>query len=333
MARSDATYIPEYELIREFPEDRDEKGTTSSKANASAPFEAPQPLPPENEEDSQFLRTTRRIPVRRGPLARRKRLRLALIVGGCLLLLVAVIYSLRQYAEHNSRFRIESSDNIEITGLKRVSRGDVLDVLGADIGRNLFFVPMEERQRQLAQIPWVESASLMRLLPNRLRIEVRERTPIAFVQTGSRVSFIDANGAIMARPRGSGKYSFPVVIGLGESDPLSVRAARMKIYRAFVGALDADGANRSHDVSEIDLSDPQDIKAEVADPAGTVLVHFGSSDFLARFQTYMAHIPEWRQQFSRIASVDMRSERQIVLTPGPGGGSPTTIREVPTHGE
>ena len=208
----------------------------------------------------------------------------------------------------------------------------MLDVMGADIGRNLFFVPLEERQRQLAQIPWVESATLMRLLPNRLRIEVRERTPVAFVQTGSRVSFIDANGAIMARPRGSGKYSFPVVVGLGESDAITVRAARMKLYRAFISALDADGANRSHDVSEVDLSDSEDVKAEVADPAGTVLVHFGSSDYLARFQTYMAHIAEWRQQYPKIASVDMRYERQIVLSPGAGGAS-ATIREGGSHGE
>jgi len=329
MARTDATYIPEYELIDEFPEARDEKGRPSAKPGV------PQPISPDNEEDSQFLRTTRRVPVRRGPLAKRKRLRLGLVIGGALLCVGLSIYFVRQYAEHNGRFRIESSDNIEITGLKHVSRGDVMEVLGADIGRNLFFVPMDERQRQLAQIPWVESATLMRLLPDRLRIEIRERTPAAFVQTGNHVSFIDATGAIFSVPRGRGgaKYSFPVVVGLGESDPLSVRAARMKIYRAFIGALDADGANRSHDVSEVDLSDPEDVKAEVADPAGTVLVHFGSSDFLSRFQTYMSHIPEWRQQYSRIASVDMRYERQIVLSPGPGGGNSTTVREGSSHGD
>ena len=38
------------------------------------------------------------------------------------------------------------------------SRAQVMEVAGADIGRNIFFVPLDERKRQLEQIPWVEQA-------------------------------------------------------------------------------------------------------------------------------------------------------------------------------
>jgi len=59
-----------------------------------------------------------------------------------------------------------------------------MDVMGGDIGRNIFFVPLAQRQQQLEQIPWVESASVMRFVPNRLRIEIHERTPVAFARIG-----------------------------------------------------------------------------------------------------------------------------------------------------
>ena len=64
----------------------------------------------------------------------------------------------------------------------------------------------------------------MRLLPNRLRISLRERTPIAFAKVGDRIELIDVNGVTMAMPLG-GNYSFPVIVGNAESDPASTRAA------------------------------------------------------------------------------------------------------------
>ena len=92
--------------------------------------------------------------------------------------------------------------------------------------------------------------------------------------------------------------SFPVVVGMSDNEPLSTRAARMKIYTQLMQQLDSAGANYSHDLSEVDLSDPDDVKATVSDPKGAVLVHLGSSNFLERFQIYVAHVQEWRAQFS-----------------------------------
>jgi cell division protein FtsQ len=42
-------------------------------------------------------------------------------------------------------------------------------------------------------------------------------------------------------------------------------------------------------------------------------VHFGDSDFLARYRSYQQHLAEWRQQYPHLASVDMRYENQVVL--------------------
>src|SRR5580700_4495905 len=100
------------------------------------------------EEESPFLRGQKRVSVRRGSLPKKTATRLtwgaiALTAAFLSCLGVAALY---HYGEHSWRFRVESSDDIEITGLDNVTRPQVLEVMGGDIGRNIFFVPLAQRQ-------------------------------------------------------------------------------------------------------------------------------------------------------------------------------------------
>ncbi|HTW31458.1 MAG TPA: FtsQ-type POTRA domain-containing protein, partial [Candidatus Sulfotelmatobacter sp.] len=183
-----------------------------------------------------------------------------------------------------------------------------------DIGRNIFFIPLAQQKAQLEQIPWVESASVMRFVPNRLKVEIHERTPVAFARVGSRIVLIDAGGTLMELPHNH-KYSFPVIVGMNPGEPLSTRAPRMKSYNDLIRALDSGGARYSQDLSEVDLSDLDDLKVRVNDPAGDVLVELGSSDFLQRYKIYVSHVQEWRQQFQKLESVNLRYDNQVIVNP------------------
>jgi cell division protein FtsQ len=195
-----------------------------------------------------------------------------------------------------------------------------MEVMGGDIGRNIFFVPLAQRKQQLEQIPWVESASVMRFVPNRLRIEIHERTPVAFARIGSHISLIDAGGTLMElAPGGKHKYSFAVIAGMNAGEPLSTRAARMKSYNALVRELDSSGARYSQDLSEVDLTDTEDVKVLAADANGEVLVHLGSGNYLQLYKTYVTHVQQWRQQFDKLESVDLRYDGQIIVNPDLNG--------------
>jgi cell division protein FtsQ len=270
----------------------------------------------EPEQESPFLRVQKRVPVRRGPLPRKTAIRLewALAVLAVLVLVGAAAVGVEQYGRHSWRFCLDASGRIQLSGNHHVSRAQVLEVFGADISRNVFSIPLDDRKRQLEQIPWVESATIMRLLPNRLRVELRERQPAAFVQVGDQVKLIDAAGVIMDAPPGA-NYSFPVLVGFTGAEPLSVRAARMEIYRSLVRELDSGGTNYSRDLSEVDPTDPADVKVTVADPQGEVLIHLGPSHFLDRYGVFVSHIREWRQRYQKIDSVDLRYDPQVIVTP------------------
>jgi cell division protein FtsQ len=120
-------------------------------------------------------------------------------------------------------------------------------------------------------------------------------------------------------PKGSPQtsYSFPVITGFADSEPLSTRAARMHIYRRLTTDLDAGGANYSKDLSEVDLSDPDDVKITVEDPQGAVVVHLGSDNFLERYRIYIRHIGEWHTQFQKLESVDLRYNGQVIVNQDP----------------
>jgi cell division protein FtsQ len=272
----------------------------------------------EAEQESPFLRGQKRVSVRRGSIAKKTAYRLKWVALALVVLAMvgAAAMTIYRYGEHSWRFRIDSSDQIQVTGAQHVAHAQIMEVMGGDIGRNIFFVPLAQRKTQLEQIPWVESASVMRFVPNRLRIEIHERTPVAFARIGSHISLIDAGGTLMElAPGGKHKYSFPVIAGMNAGEPLSTRAARMKNYNALVGDLDSSGAHYSQELSEVDIGDPEDVKVVTADPNGEVLVHLGSGSFLQRYKTYVTRVQQWRQQFEKIESVDLRYDGQIIVNP------------------
>src|SRR3984957_18646719 len=141
------------------------------------------------EQESPFLRGQKRVSVRRGSLPKKAATGLT---WGLLALVVVFVCSagvaaLYHYGEHSWRFRIESSDDIEIAGLQNVTRYQIVEVMGGDIGRNIFFVPLAAGKQALEKNLWVESASVIRFIPNRLRIEIHERTAATFARVVSKI--------------------------------------------------------------------------------------------------------------------------------------------------
>ena len=244
--------------------------------------------------------------------------RVFLAVGALLVLgaFATATLTLKHYLGRDARFRIAGAENIEASGLTEVTRAQLLPVFGEDIGRNIFFVPLSERRRQLEQIPWIERATVMRLLPDQIRVSVVERTPVAFTRHGQQIGLVDANGVLLkmaAAAMAAHHYSFPVVTGIDPGDPAEARKARMATYLRMMSELDADGKHNSQQISEIDLTDPEDARVLMPGQGTDILAHFGEDHFLERYQRFQEHIAEWRQQYPHLAAVDLRFDNQVVL--------------------
>lgn len=234
------------------------------------------------------------------------------VLGG----LTAAVLAFRTSLERDPRFRIAGASDIQATGLTEVTRGEMLPVFGEDIGRNIFFVPLDERRKQLEAIPWIERATVMRVLPDQIRVNVVERQPVAFTREGQQIGLVDADGVLLSMPAAAmaaHHYSFPVITGIDGGDPAASRRARMAVYQRMMGDLDSTGQHYSQQISEIDLTDPEDARVLMPEQGADILAHFGEDHFLDRYRRYKTHIAEWRQQYPNLAAVDLRYDQQVVL--------------------
>ena len=111
-----------------------------------------------------------------------------------------------------------------------------------------------------------------------------------------------------------------VIGGLDESMAPSDRAARMQLFVEFLKEIDLARPGASDQVSEVDLSDAQDVRANIAGLPGLeqqqpVAVHFGDADFVNKYRLLVENIGPWRASAGRVESVDLRFSRQVVVNP------------------
>ncbi len=216
-------------------------------------------------------------------------------------------------------------DQIELRGSRIVSREAVLQQFVHDRNRSVLRVPLDARRSQLEQIPWVESASVQRILPNRLRVELTERTPVAFARNGAELALIDAHGVILDRPRGEDLH-FPVVTGVSEELPRDQREKRMQTYEEFMKDVDLVRGGSSDRVSEVDLSNPKDLRVVMtglasANDAQAVTIHFGSSEFTGKYKMLVDNFSQWQANAGRVQSIDLQYSRQVVVNPDASAGT------------
>ena len=212
---------------------------------------------------------------------------------------------------------LRNQDQVELSGNRIVAREAVLQQFLRDRGHSVLQVPLDVRRSELEQLPWVESASVQRILPNRIRIELTERTPIAFVRNGNELALIDGHGVILDRPQGEDMH-FPIVSGVSEDLPREQREHRMQTYQEFLRDIELVKPGSSEDVSEVELANPKDLRVVMtglASSAGdqAVTIHFGSGDFTSKYRRVVENFPQWQAQNGHLQSIDLQYSRQVVL--------------------
>ena len=244
------------------------------------------------------LRSGRRIPWRAVVLG----LAVLAVLGGGAWGVTRVILS-------NPYFFLAS---VELQGAKFVAKSQVEDQFVLDRGRSLLRVPLEERRQAIERIPWIQSAAVTRVFPDRIAVALAERVPVAFVWTAESIALLDEEGVILDLPPDA-DFKFPVVRGVTEDQSPEDRAARMKLFTEMMNDLSRSEGALVAGISEVELSDPQDARVIVADGSGAVLLHLGREDFLQRYMLYASQISQWQQKFANVRSVDLRFEGQVVI--------------------
>jgi cell division protein FtsQ len=279
------------------------------------------------DDEPRYLRRQKPVEIRRKKFTGRGwpfyRRVLVLSVAGSAGL-IAAIYGAR-FLLYSPAMLLTKPDQIELSGNHIVSRETVLQQFVHDRSRSVLRVPLDARRSEIEQIPWVESASVQRILPNRVRVELIERTPIAFVRNGNELAVIDAHGVILDRPQGE-ELQFPVVSGVSDELSRDQREKRVQIYQEFMRDVDVVRAGSSNCVSEIDLSNPKDLRVVMTGLTGptdaqAVTVHFGSGEFTGKYKMLVDNFSQWQVNTGRVQSIDLQYLRQVIVNPDTSSGT------------
>jgi cell division protein FtsQ len=284
------------------------------------------------DEEPRYLRRQKPVEIRRRKFSGRSWpfYRRVLFVGVVGIAGVSAAVVAGRFLLYAPQMLLVKPEQIEVTGNHIVSREAVLQQFVHDRGRSVLRIPLDARRGALEEISWVEAATVQRVLPNRIRIDLIERTPIAFLRNGTDLALIDAHGVILDRPRGE-ELQFPIVTGLSESMPREERAKCMQIYQEFVKDIDLVRPGSSDRVSEVDLANPKDLRAvmtgiaSASDPQA-LTIHFGAGDFTSKYRMVVENFAQWQASNGRVHSIDLQYAKQVVLNPDASNASATKTR-------
>ena len=123
---------------------------------------------------------------------------------------------------------------VTITGTREMSEAEILSVAGVGPRNSLVFLDVAAIRARLKAVPLIKDASVSKLYPNRLLIEVEERQPFALWQKDGAVSLVAADGTPIDDMKDPRYERLPLVVGDGAN-------ARLTEY---MGVLDAAGELR-----------------------------------------------------------------------------------------
>lgn len=301
------------------------RGATATDADAYRPELL-------GDDEPRYLRRQKPVEIRRKKFSGRSWpfYRRVLFYGVVGIAAASAAWTAGRFLLYGQQVLLIKPEQIEVTGNHIVSREAVLLQFVHDRGRSVLRVPLDARRSALEEISWVEAATVQRVLPNRIRVELTERTPIAFLRIGTELALIDAHGVILDRPRGE-ELQFPIVTGLSENMPREERGRRMQMYQAFMKDIELVRSGSTDRVSEVDLANPKDLRAVMtgiasASDTQALTIHFGSGDFTGKYRMVVENFAQWQASNGRVHSIDLQYAKQVVLNPDTSSASASKTR-------
>jgi cell division protein FtsQ len=106
-------------------------------------------------------------------------------------------------------------DQVALVGHRYTADGDIFEAIDLRRARTMLSFDPQRARSRLAELPWVAEASIERVVPDRLEVRIRERTPVAVWSRGERSFLIDAEGRTLASVPADMMPQLPRVSGEG----------------------------------------------------------------------------------------------------------------------
>jgi cell division septal protein FtsQ len=242
-----------------------------------------------------------------------------------LLAMAWVSWQAESFLKQDRRFTValrtidDSDDAIRITGVHNASKSRIMAVFERDRGRSLYSLNPEKRRLQLRGVDWVRDAMVRRVWPNRIEVEIFERSPVAFIRVADGATgdfnnpvkfqpmLIDAEGVLLP-VQGTVPQTLPLLTGVRDDSDVESRRQQVDMMRRVLRAL----RQYKSKILEVDVSRPDDIRVTCAVDGQNFALILGHEQFLQRLEIFLKQHEIMRDQMDPRREYDLTNEGRIL---------------------
>lgn len=235
---------------------------------------------------------------------------------------------------------------VEVQGTSRTPADDIQTIVRKEVEKTgVWKADLKGINTRLEHLPWVRTAIVSRVLPDGIRVRVSEREPRAVVRTASgRFRWVDDDAVLLGEMLPTDQLPAFFLRGLNEEDSDAARAENRERVQKFLELQrDWDAAGLSERVSEVNLMDIRDIRAQLAGENSQIEVRLGSQDHGKRLKDALDVLDGQRQtpRGALISYIDLSQGKRAIVglisgahttsdSAGPALSTPPALSTIPT---
>lgn len=203
--------------------------------------------------------------------------------------------------------------DVEVEGLQRVTKPEVLERLVLKPGMGLHQVSTVFLAERVQSHAWIKEATVERRLPHQLHITIVERTPAAIIQIGADHWLSDENGYLLVKLGRQDDQTFPLLTGLsaqslqrGDAGVRNVVQSGVVLAKLMASTLDGR--------VEIDLTKFSNVVASV----NGVRFQFGDDSLVDQWERFRTVNPSFKTALSddrkrTVSEIDLRYANRVIV--------------------
>ncbi|MDB4987338.1 MAG: Cell division protein FtsQ [Myxococcaceae bacterium] len=246
------------------------------------------------------------------------------------LLMLASGYGLSRFVQHHlTTAPAFAIDAIEIKGLSRLSRDELLHAAGIGLGMNVFARSPDDIHTRLLRHPWILSAEVRRELPSRLQISLRERDPIALLvvescslpvahgeddpacEEPSSLYLVSGDAKMIKRVSGKEPVDLPVITGITRQRLATDSELSHRVVTDAVGLMQeyrSSGLSEKNPIGEIHLEASDGFSLYVGDDL--TYVRLGAPPFAQKLSRMKKVFERLEHEHARAEYVYLDNEQR-----------------------
>ncbi len=207
---------------------------------------------------------------------------------------------------------------VDVGGASRASSEQLEAVVRHTAGpAGVWRADLEAIRAELERQPWVRSAVVARVLPSGLRVRISERAPRAVARaTTGRLVWVDDDGIIVGAFAPTDQLPAFILRGFDETESTAARAEnRLRVAKFLELQHEWTAAGLGERVSEVNLDDLHDVRAQLAGADAQIEVRLGRDDLTKRLRLALQTLDEQRQtpRGALISYIDMTQGKRAVV--------------------